>query len=232
MKDNRFLELVNLYIDRQITADETAELEAEIQSNPRRRAVYRQYCQISRATTLVYQSFRAEAPGQPVRPGAKGASIAPFEIKPPARRNRWTYYAGGLAAACVAVALVRWNLVTADGGRTPAPTVAQPVVAAVTQPAPAAMAVVPGPLPPALTLASLRDGKVANHDYNPVLAALRKQEQRALADGQLPANQLPSLFDDGVFESPTSAATGNSRIFRTKPTPAQQAEFTAFQFQR
>ena len=42
MKDNRFIELLNLYIDRQITVAETAELEAEIQQNPKRQAVYRQ----------------------------------------------------------------------------------------------------------------------------------------------------------------------------------------------
>ncbi len=62
MNDNRFIELVNLYIDRQISAAETAELEAEIQGNPRRRAIYKQYCQMHRATTLVYESFRAQAP--------------------------------------------------------------------------------------------------------------------------------------------------------------------------
>ena len=63
MKDNRFIELVNLYIDRQITAAETAELEAEMQSNPQRRAVYRQYCRLHSATKQVYHSFRADAHG-------------------------------------------------------------------------------------------------------------------------------------------------------------------------
>ena len=36
MKDTRFIELVNLYVDRQISSAETAELEAEIQASPRR----------------------------------------------------------------------------------------------------------------------------------------------------------------------------------------------------
>ena len=61
MKDHRFIELVNLYVDRQITATETAELEAEMQGNPRRRAIYRQYCQLHSATKQVYDSFRANA---------------------------------------------------------------------------------------------------------------------------------------------------------------------------
>ena len=42
MKDTRFIELVNLYVDRQISAEETAELETEIQANPRRRQVYQE----------------------------------------------------------------------------------------------------------------------------------------------------------------------------------------------
>ena len=61
MKDNRFIELLNLYVDRQISPAETAELEAEIQSSPRRQKIYREYCQMHRATKLVYESFRHSA---------------------------------------------------------------------------------------------------------------------------------------------------------------------------
>ncbi|MFA5112314.1 MAG: hypothetical protein WC443_12960, partial [Desulfobaccales bacterium] len=106
MKDNRFIDLVNLYIDRQITAAETAELEAEIQSNPRHRAIYRQYCQMHRATTLVYESFRAGAPAQEAAAGE--GTIARFERD---RRAHWGYYAGGLAAAaCLALVFAQLNI--------------------------------------------------------------------------------------------------------------------------
>ena len=74
MKDNRFIELLNLYIDRQITEAETTELEAEIQSNPKCQAVYRQYCQIHAATKLVYDSFRVNATEQPVLPTERAVS--------------------------------------------------------------------------------------------------------------------------------------------------------------
>ncbi|MES1168082.1 MAG: hypothetical protein ABUL61_02815, partial [Oleiharenicola lentus] len=108
MKDNRFIDLLNLYIDRQITAEETAELEAEIQSSPQRQAVYRQYCQIHAATKLVYESFRAGATEQPVVPSGRPATVELFENR--RRVARWTYVAGGLAAAaCVAFAFVRYN---------------------------------------------------------------------------------------------------------------------------
>ena len=82
MKENRFIELLNLYIDRQITATETAELEAELQSNPKRQAVYRQYCQIHTATKQVYASFRASSsvsldPSKSGRPAESTNSESP-----------------------------------------------------------------------------------------------------------------------------------------------------------
>ena len=107
MKDHRFIELVNLYIDRQISAAETADLEAEIQANPRRRAIYHQYCQINRAATLVYESFRTDAPGQENVLAKGKATIARIQHSGHQPRARWAYYAGGLAAACVALVLVR-----------------------------------------------------------------------------------------------------------------------------
>src|SRR4051812_48260411 len=112
MIDNRFIELVNLYIDRQITAEETAELEAEMQANPRRRAVYKQYCQLHTATKQVYTGFRAQAPA-PQADAPTGRVIrAEF-----ARRHRthWIHYAGGLAAAaCLGLALVRYNAASSN----------------------------------------------------------------------------------------------------------------------
>ena len=108
MKENRFIELLNLYIDRQITAAETAELEAELQSNPKRQAVYRQYCQIHTATKQVYASFRASSADSPVtEPGQTGV-IELFESR--RRRTNWVHYVGGAAAAaCLAVVFFRLN---------------------------------------------------------------------------------------------------------------------------
>jgi anti-sigma factor RsiW len=106
MKDSRFIELLNLYIDRQITTEETAELEAEIQRNPKRQSVYRQYCQIHSATKMVYESFRAVAADQPVPETGQKGVVELFETR--RRRTNWGYYAGGLAAAaCLALVFVR-----------------------------------------------------------------------------------------------------------------------------
>ena len=227
MKDNRFIDLVNLYIDRQITAAETAELEAEIQSNPRHRAVYRQYCQMHRATTLVYESFRAGAPAQEAAAGE--GTIARFERD---RRTHWGYYAGGLAAAaCLALVFVQLNTRSTATADLLAKAESLPAVQ-VAATAPRADVITPTALEPKAGLVSLRNSVATEQDYVALLTTLRQEEARAFAHGQLQPGQLPSLFDDGVFESRQVMPLNNQRVYRSRQSPAQQAEFTAFQFQR
>lgn len=222
MKDNRFIDLVNLYIDRQITAAETAELEAEIQANPRRRAIYKQYCQMHRATTLVYESFRANAPGQLAAAGE--GTIAHFERE---RRSPWGYYVAGLAAAaaCVALVFVQLSSRQAAGTGPLAKNDSLPVVQVTAVAAPVIAE-------PKAGLVSLRNHAAVEQDYAAQLASLRLEEQRAFAGSPVPAGRLPSLFDDGVFESQQVMPVNNQRVFRSRQSPTQQAEFTAFQFQR
>jgi hypothetical protein len=229
MKDHRFIELVNLYIDRQISAAETAELEAEIQASPQRRAVYRQYCQLHSATKQVYENFRANAEPQA---GAPAGRVITGDF---ARRSRsnWIHYAGGIAAAaCLAVVFVRYNAGSAPAGGELAGAATTPAgqVAAVSPPAPVATERVAAA--PAATLVSLKDHLSAEPDYAAMLAALRREEQRAFANGEIQSGRLPSLFDDGVFDARQFAPANSQRTFRGKQAPAQQAEFTAFQFQR
>lgn len=229
MKDHRFIELVNLYIDRQISAAETAELEAEIQASPQRRAVYRQYCQLHSATKQVYESFRTSAEPQTRVPAGRVIN-ADFSRRP---RANWIHYAGGLAAAaCLAVVFVRYNSGSAPATNELAQAATTPAVqvATVTPPAPVASERVAAA--PAATLVSLQDHVSAEPDYAAMLAALRREEQRAFANGEIQSSRLPSLFDDGVFDARQFAPASNQRTFRGKQTPAQQAEFTAFQFQR
>jgi hypothetical protein len=231
MKDHRFIELVNLYIDRQISAEETAELEAEIQASPQRRAVYRQYCQLHSATKQVYESFRANA--EPQAGGPAGRVVTGNFTRRP--RSNWIHYAGGLAAAaCLAVVFVRYNAGSAPAAGGLAQTAATPAVqvATVTPSTPApgeprAVAAAPG-----ATLVSLKDNLSAEPDYAAMLAALRREEQRAFASGEIQPSRLPSLFDDGVFDARQFAPANSPRVFRGKQAPAQPAEFTAFQFQR
>jgi len=234
MKDNRFIELLNLYIDRQITVVETAELEAEIQQNPARQAVYKQYCQIHSATKLVYDSFRANATEQPVLPTDRTGVVELFETK--RRRNHFAYYVGGLAAAaaCLAVLFI---------SRNSAPNSAEPTVASKIEPRPAVVAPVPAQVAavvpvktaePEVGLMSLRNSVTNSPDYAAMLAVLREQdEERAMAGHQ--ANRNHSLFDDGLFNASVNrtAPVQDTKLFRIQQTSAaQQAETTVFQFQR
>lgn len=231
MKDSRFTELVNLYIDRQISPDEQAELELEIQSNPRRRQVYLQYCRMHRATKLVYESFRAqtEQPGQPAR---QPATIAHIQGRIRQRRLRWAYAASGLAAAaCVAFVVMRSNL-------TDASTASPDLAAAQTTPAAPAVAVAAQPAPaPTVRAEAPRQAELANaaltpRDYASILASLRQDEQSLLSlQNNNGAPRLNSLFDDGVFEERTGLQNRANNLPNRK-NPRLQTEFTAFQFQR
>jgi hypothetical protein len=230
MKDHRFIELVNLYVDRQITAAETAELEAEIQSNPRRRAIYRQYCRMHRATKLVFESFRANAPEQAAVAAAGQGTIARFERE---RRTHWGYYAAAFAAAaCLALVFVQLNSrKAAEAGLLAKAETLPPVKVVTAAPRPVAA---PVAADPKAVPGSLRSKAAAEQDYAAMLAVLRQEEQRAFASDAVQTGRLPSLFDDGVFEPQQVLPLNNPRVFRSKYAPAQPADAKAvsFQFQR
>jgi hypothetical protein len=96
------------------------------------------------------------------------------------------------------------------------PVSSQPAVAVVEQSKPVAAVARPASV-------------VADQDFAAMLAAMRREDQRAFANGQIQPSRTTSLFEDGVFDSQPA---GSSRIFRNKPATSQQAEFAAFQFQR
>jgi len=116
MKESKFIELLNLYVDHQISSEDAALLEAEIQQNAKRRKIYREYCQMQKACATLAETFRAEAPT------ATGRIV---EFAP--ERRSWsiaTYAMGALAAAaCIALVVVnRHRFAPAHSG--PAQTVA------------------------------------------------------------------------------------------------------------
>lgn len=99
MKDSEFIALLNLYIDHEITVADAARLEAEVQSNPERHQIYRQYCRMQKACTVLAQDFQTEQLS-PV-----GGKVLSFDQ--PARRaprvGQMLAFGGLAAAACVAV---------------------------------------------------------------------------------------------------------------------------------
>src|SRR5205823_1698019 len=61
MKDSEFTQLLNLYLDHEISAADAARLEAEVMSNPARRRVYQDYCRMQKACKLLASEFQSEA---------------------------------------------------------------------------------------------------------------------------------------------------------------------------
>jgi hypothetical protein len=53
MNDREFIELLNLYVDREITTADALRLEAEVSARPERRKIYDQYCRMQRACSLL-----------------------------------------------------------------------------------------------------------------------------------------------------------------------------------
>jgi hypothetical protein len=95
MKESEFIELLNLYVDHEIGAGDAKRLEAEVAANPARHAIYRQYCSMQKACTLLADRFQ-----EPV------AGARPVPVRRAARRWAALIPASGLAlAACVAVVL-------------------------------------------------------------------------------------------------------------------------------
>jgi len=89
MKDREFLELLNLYIDHEITPDDAVRLEAEVAARPDRRELYSQYCKMQKACSMLSGQF----------------ANAPVRAVPEHARGTWAFgpALAGLAAACVIV---------------------------------------------------------------------------------------------------------------------------------
>jgi len=95
MKDQEFIELLNLYLDHEISAADARRLEAEVRANPARYQVYREYCRMHKACGKLAQ--QAE-----FRPTFVGI---PSERRRPAERAVLLAFGSFVAlAACVALA--------------------------------------------------------------------------------------------------------------------------------
>lgn len=212
MKDSRFIELLNLYIDRQITVEETAQLEAEIQAHPKRQAIYRQYCQIHAATKTAYESFRTEEVQAPAGESFRPSNVELFESR--RRLTNWAYYAGGFAAAaCLAIAFVRFSAATKIDPSLYT-GVSRPVISSPASPAASSVEPVRVAAPSS-----------AAREYSAMFVSLREQEQaRPLGN-----RAVQSLFDDNMFGARVSLPADASTESKA---PSQQSEFAAFQFQR
>jgi len=101
MNDRRFTELLNLYLDHQITAAEAVELEAAVHSSPARRRTYEEYCVLQSACSQLGSNARACAPIAPRF--ARSVQEVERKITAPRHAHRWyPLQLGGLATLAMA----------------------------------------------------------------------------------------------------------------------------------
>lgn len=233
MKESKFIELLNLYVDKQISPEEAASLEETILQNPRRRKIYSQYCRMHRACAMALEQHK-------IRVEADQASGRVVAFEAP-RRPQWGYYVTGLAAAACVV-LVAGLTISRFGGKTPAPVVAaaQAPTASVNS-TPAAAAVVPVRLDTrGLNAMPKTDGYVAQRlrlvtpAAGVSFLAVSDLDNARISLPKLAAPALspiarPSIEDFVFGHDP--AVPENPRIFRPRQ-PGDGQEENALEFQR
>jgi anti-sigma factor RsiW len=235
VKETKFIELLNLYIDQQISPEEAARLEEEIIANPRRRRTYKDYCRLHRACTLVFENFRnqgdlADEPAWHVDAGD--------ELPRRHRLERWTRYAAGLAAvACLALVSARvYRRVAPEKPAAPAasartdagdsfvqvrlPTRAIPVSVPVSERFVSQRLDGLSPLLPARGTSLVLTAVVPPPTALPPLSV------------SAPADSSRSIIEQFVFRPDPDAATGMSTVFRSRGAATDQEEMAAYQFQR
>lgn len=240
MTDRKFTELLNLYLDDEISPEDAAALEREIQRSPERRRLYRRYCQMQRACVMLADRFRAQEP-------VGGRSLA-FVRANRFRSIGWPQLAYGLSgavAACLVVGLV--VLAPFEGGGSDG---AERVVASsetTPQRNDAAAAVAASVAAPAANGGNrFFSPEEARFPASPPPAAFvmfenpwrRAHRDRDIASGApSPLTPLQSDFGRSVWEvpefAPVSFGHGAPTIFVGRERPgAATVDFTAFPFQR
>lgn len=219
MKDSKFIELLNLYVDHQISASDAALLEAEIQRNPERRKIYREYCQMQKACAILADSFRPQTQ-------VAGGKVVEF----PRRRSSWnvaTYLMGAMAAAaCVAVVVVNRD-------RFSDPMPQQPAALAVAAETPAPTPVVAKAAPEAAPARTPLQPVFAGVVRDAVPAATT---ERAPLDWMNQVNLEPVAIETLWFETRPTLRTENVMLRDgLQPVPVQRQDEVlpvAWRFQR
>jgi hypothetical protein len=107
MKESEFIELLNLYLDHELSAADASRLEAEVQNNPARRKVYQQYCRMQKACKLLATDFQTDTADAAAADERKIIAFNPAAAAAIAAQRKRTSalltFGGLAAAACLAV---------------------------------------------------------------------------------------------------------------------------------
>lgn len=220
MNESKFIELLNLYVDHQISPADAALLEAEVKNNPERRRVYREYCQMQKACTVLAENFRSQAP-------ASDPKIVEFK---PRRRASAVAYVAGLVAVAACAALVlgvrsRMTVSTPVAGqqmaaqlKTPALPVAQTTVSR------PALQPVFGP-----RLLTLRE---QNAELAEIASASTDQAAFGEWMNSIQLSSMPGASADDLRFDAHATLQPDVRTYRTGRPIQGKVEWTAFTFQK
>jgi len=108
ISDKKFIELLNLYLDHEISTDEVRTLEAEILRNPARHTLYRQYCAMHKGCLELASTFAPQSEVAASRNASAACKVVRHREDPPAAREKfgWGAWVGGLGLAAACGALV------------------------------------------------------------------------------------------------------------------------------
>ncbi|MCS6242875.1 MAG: hypothetical protein H2172_03310 [Opitutus sp.] len=236
MNDRRFTELLNLYLDHQITAAEAAELEAAVHSSPARRRTYEEYCALQRACSQLGSNARACAPIAPRF--ARSVQDVERKITAPRRAHRWyPLQLGGLATLAMAAGFALVIILNQAPQSDPASVARNPALAAV-QSAPVLVAagsprqpevvvVTPFTVHPSLVAIGLAAAQ--NADDSQVAGPDREALEWMQRVDQLPRSTL--VLDEQAFTARTMVPV-DTHVFKRPHSLQNSAEFTGFQLSR
>jgi len=108
ISDKKFIELLNLYLDHEISAKEVRMLEAEILRNPARHTIYRQYCAMHKGCLELASTFAPQSEVAATRNASSAREVALDREARPLSRDKfgWGAWVGGLGLAAACGALV------------------------------------------------------------------------------------------------------------------------------
>lgn len=227
MKESRFIELLNLYIDQQISPEEAEELEKEIGRSPAHYRTYLQYCRMHRACVMLFENFQVSPdPLAQAKDEADGKVMA-F----PGRRFHVRRVAGvaGLAVAAACIGFVAVTQVNQQVATAPA---AKPL----------ANEVVQVNVPAESFRVAAADAPLRSPEFRTVFTAKKNYptQNREAADpsrmewmNRIELSPMETASNQpAMFSTPAESAPADLRFRQVRSANPSAVEMTAFEFQQ
>jgi len=242
MKDAEFIELLNLYLDHEISAVDATRLEAEVQRSPEKRRIYQQYCRMQKACKMVAVDFESESAAAP---GDLAKKVVAFEpLAEPRKSLRAIYVLGAVAAAACVVLIFNSRVGKGEGAvankgqilahsaaELPSHTSSVGLAGASTRTSPVSGGIMQRPMLVSDPLL-LADQSHAGFEFSS--AAPQGNDQLAwVRTLQLAPLQPRLLVDDLKFDARPSSLRPEAHVLGGNHAPTEGAtEMTAFRFVR